>query len=296
MQNPPVLGETRHERTTAGLLSVVSTLTALVVVLGAVALNGMTVELPEQIVQIEFVELGPGDPGTPATDPQLETPDEPPAAELSEAGGTTESLDSLAELSADLSQVTARQFESVLPPNDSQEDRSQDGIGTTTKGSRSSLSETGCGGPMSPEQRWILRFDDSTLETYARQLDHFGIELGAFVAAQPAQRARLTYIRNVSSPRPDARLSDGSPEERLFLSWRNPKNSARDRMLLAKAGVDEPDAVFLLFLSAETERLIQQVEEDYRGMKASEIRRTYFRVVPTGDGFRFAVTSQSYLR
>jgi hypothetical protein len=50
------------------------------------------------------------------------------------------------------------------------------------------------------------------------------------------------------------------------------------------------------FYSPETEQLLAQTEVNYRGRKTTEIRRTYFSVRKDGAGFKFVVTSQSYLR
>jgi len=49
------------------------------------------------------------------------------------------------------------------------------------------------------------------------------------------------------------------------------------------------------FYDPETEQLLARTEVAYRNRKSSEIRSTYFAVRKDGSGYKFVVTSQSYL-
>ena len=54
--------------------------------------------------------------------------------------------------------------------------------------------------------------------------------------------------------------------------------------------------VLLHFFPTETEQLLTQAALAYRNVELRNIRRTYFSVRKDGNGFKFVVTSQSYLR
>lgn len=268
-------------------------LTAVVVVLGGIALHGMTVEPPVPPVEIEYVDLNVDESGPDFASPELETPDEQLSSELSERGGVAEALTAVNELESELSPIAVRQFESFTPPSDESSEDGSANAGSTGARERLPIG-VGCRAMIPPEQRWFIMFDESTLNQYARQLDFFDIELGAYVPARPPKRGRLVYLGSVSSSNPEVRESDGASDGRLYLMWQADRFAERDRALFRRAGIEMPGASFVLFLNAKTEQLILKTEEAWRGRKASEIRRTYFRVVPDGAGFRFKVTSQSY--
>ena len=289
----PVLRETRHDRTTAGLLSIFCGLAAVVILLGAVALQGRAVEPAEPIVLIEYIELSSEEIGPPAEAPELESVDEPLASELAEQGGMTETLTTVTDLQADVSPLAVRQFESFTPSSTESQPDDSDGSGAAS-GELSPGGSALCGLP--PEERWFIKFDESSLDEYARQIDFFGIEIGAFLPARDQRPARLIFLSNVSQPEPVVRELEGKTDPRLYLNWQRGKYSARDRALFRDAGVDVSGAAFLLFLNADTEQQLLQAEKAWRGKEPHVIRRTYFRVVADGDGYRFKVTSQSYLR
>ena len=50
------------------------------------------------------------------------------------------------------------------------------------------------------------------------------------------------------------------------------------------------------FYSSDTENLMARLELDYANRKVDEIRRTYYAIEPDGNGYRFRVTRQLYLK
>ncbi|HVA49827.1 MAG TPA: hypothetical protein VNH11_25895 [Pirellulales bacterium] len=143
-----------------------------------------------------------------------------------------------------------------------------------------------------PHLRWEIDFGSAdTLDTYARKLDGFGIELATFGVRGPGQ---LTYIKNLSRPAPDVRVGAAGAEKRLYMSWRRGTLQEADRKLAAKAGVPA-GRILLQFYPAETEQLLLRAEHDFRGRDASTIRKTRFGVRPADRGYEFFVVDQQYL-
>jgi len=154
----------------------------------------------------------------------------------------------------------------------------------------------GSGGPgrggAKREQGWIVEFaDKGDLDSYAAQLDFFGIELGLL----QKEEARLTYLSNVSRPVPTKReVRTGDAEKRLFLKW---QDGSQDRIkadmeLFQRAGIDGSSGVILHFYPAATEQMLAQLEVAYGNQQPTAIRRTYFRVRKAGSGYEFVVDRQ----
>ena len=72
--------------------------------------------------------------------------------------------------------------------------------------------------------------------------------------------------------------------------------SGADAELFERAGEDARSGSILHFYPPATEQLLARLERDYRNRSVKEIRRTYFTVIPQGNGFAFAVTRQLYFR
>ena len=153
----------------------------------------------------------------------------------------------------------------------------------------------GSGGPgqggLKWEQRWYVEFAErGDLQSYAQQLDFFGIELGITF-----RNGRVVYLRHLSTSavRRDSRADVG--DQRLFMNWQGGKRIEADRELLARAGVsDITSGTILHFYPAETENMLIQLEREFAGQSPDKIRRTNFKVVSSENEFRFVVTSQKY--
>jgi hypothetical protein len=142
------------------------------------------------------------------------------------------------------------------------------------------------------QQRWYVQFaDQGSLDAYAKQLDHFGIELGALL-----EDHTIAYVSDLSNPQPAVRrATSGEGEKRLFFTWQGGKRRQADVELFAKAGMSiGPDSVIFHFYPPETENILAVRERDYRNRPVRQIRRTFFLVVPAADGFDFEVTRQVY--
>ncbi len=68
---------------------------------------------------------------------------------------------------------------------------------------------------MAAELRWFIRFaDGSSLSEYAKQLDFFGIELGAIMPD-----GRLAYISGLAGTPKVRYAASGKDEKRLYMKW-----------------------------------------------------------------------------
>jgi hypothetical protein len=142
------------------------------------------------------------------------------------------------------------------------------------------------------DQRWYVFFpDEGSLSQYARELDFFGIELGALMPDRT-----ITYLSQLSANAPTSRsASNGADEKRLFFTWQGGKRRQADVELFTKAGVPiGPDTIIFHFYPPGTENLLAVREKAYSNRPIRQIRRTFFSVIPSGDGYDFEVTRQVY--
>jgi hypothetical protein len=152
-------------------------------------------------------------------------------------------------------------------------------------------SGTGTGG-YPREQRWLVRFGDlQSVDEYARQLDYFGIELGALVGG------KLNYVSKLSNAQPRLQTAtSGANEKRLYMTWQGGNRKQADVQLLKKAGVEVGSGTIFHFYPKETEDRLALLELNYRNRRASDIRRTYFAVKRGDAGYDFEVIRQTYLK
>jgi len=139
-------------------------------------------------------------------------------------------------------------------------------------------------------RRWEIFFDKgNTIETYARQLDFFGIELGILLPGNQVQ-----YVSGFTQPRPQVRIGPADAEKRFYLTWQRGDLQQADRELLARAGVDPGNRLILKFLPPEVEAKLAALERAYASGRADQISSTRFGIRREGNGFAFYVISQQY--
>lgn len=138
-------------------------------------------------------------------------------------------------------------------------------------------------------RQWELSFDQgNTLDTYARQLDFFGIEM-----AVPEKGEQLIYVINFSGT-PSTRCGKTTDEKRSYLTWTKGGLMAADVELLSRAGVDGSGKLILKFLPPATEQALLKIEANYAGSRAARIRATTFGIKSSGSGYEFFVIKQTY--
>ena len=147
-------------------------------------------------------------------------------------------------------------------------------------------------GGMPREQRWFVKFGErAALDEYARQLEYFGIELGALLPD-----GRLAYLTKLTETVPDVRYEKtGAAESRLYMTWQGGERRTADVQLFAKAKIEvQPETVIFHFYPKKTENVLAQLEVAYRNRPVSQIRRTYFAVEPEARAYKFTVFRQIY--
>ncbi len=149
----------------------------------------------------------------------------------------------------------------------------------------------GTGTGSGARRQWEVNFiKGNTLETYARQLDFFKIELGVLMPGN-----KVAYALNLSKRKPDTRTAPADLEKRYYLTWRSGELQQADRDLLARAGIDSAGRIILKFLPAELERQLVGMERLRAGRHADNVRKTRFEVRSAGAGaFSFSIIDQSY--
>lgn len=140
-------------------------------------------------------------------------------------------------------------------------------------------------------ERWEIRYEASSLGVYARQLDHFGIELGTVGGG----RKNVDYASDLTNAEPSTRSRAGDKETRLYMSWRDGRLKAWDQELLRRANIPVAGRVVLQFYPAKTEATLAKLEAIHAdGRPISDVKKTIFGVRPTSEGFEYFVKEQRY--
>lgn len=139
-------------------------------------------------------------------------------------------------------------------------------------------------------ERWSIQFPPGmTIEAYTRQLDFFKIELGVIGGSQ-----NVTYLSNLSNPKPQSRQAPGNTETRLYLIWNSGPLREADEILASRAGLNAAGKVLAHFVpqTVEAEMLRLEVEQAKAG-KLTNLRSTVFGIQPAGaDAFKLVVLEQ----
>ncbi len=270
------LQTTRTDAYSSFLLSMVVMIGLAVMMLGALFVLKLPGWEPRQMILIEPLPEGTENP--PGTERDLEPPSAEEVEELVEP-----------TLEETLSSIT----DSISAALDV-------GAKASGKGDSRRSGPEGDADIIGRYERWELKFTARDLNSYAKQLDHFNIELGA-IGGKP----EVDYASNVGST-PKKRSASGDQEKRLYFMFRNEGVLLQyDRQLLKKAGVDVNNRTILKFLTPELENTLANLELDYAKKQgrsapdpvqlAMQIAKTIFECqVVNGKGYQWTVTDQRY--
>ena len=144
-------------------------------------------------------------------------------------------------------------------------------------------------------ERWQLNFSASNKNAYAKQLDFYKIELGAFGGGV---KGIDTASNLASSPR-KKHNADAPTEKRLYFSWKTATPLMQyDRQLLQQAGVGLSNRNIVRFIPPDLENLLANVELNYAKAKGypsvTQIAKTIFESKSNGAGYAFEVIDQRY--
>jgi hypothetical protein len=134
-------------------------------------------------------------------------------------------------------------------------------------------------------QRWEVRFQATTLEAYAKELDFFGIELAALGGGRPGIDYAF-FDQGVLK----SRSTDEADDDRLYFIWQGGKFKEQDRALLTRAGINPTGRILCQFYPPALENQLAVLEQQKMGGRPlKDVRRTIFAVRPAGRGYEFFV-------
>jgi len=262
-------------------------LLALLILLGTAVLLLLAIWLTNQIflgqiaVPVEFMELGEGDSQL-GGGMELEGPTD------EEIGEETDFEEpAVQDTLAAIADAVGAQAAMLADPALTDQMKSGKGGGSRGDG-RTAGSGSGSGSGV--HRHWEVRFiEGNTLNTYARQLDFFGIELGVLMPEN-----KVIYVAGVSAPQATVRSGPADQEKRYYLTWRGGDLQQADRELLARAGVESKGRIILKFLPPPLEARLAAMEKARADSMNEKARRTRFGVRAEGAGYAFYIMDQSY--
>jgi hypothetical protein len=263
----------RYDRVSGMLLALVILLGVVVFVLLVIWLTNR-IFLRQAAVAVELVELGSGD---------------------GPLGGGMELAEPITEEKVQpeptVEQRLAAVADAVASKTVQLDDPALGGRVGPGKGGGPGGSGSGTSSGSGVSRHWEVRFlEGNTLDSYARQLDFFGIELGVLLPGN-----QVAYAFNLAKRKPDTRSAAADQEKRYYLTWRSGELQEADRELLARAGIPSSGRIILKFLPPKLEAQLAGMEKAHAGRHANTLRGTRFEVLPDGaGGFRFAVVDQSF--
>ena len=146
---------------------------------------------------------------------------------------------------------------------------------------------------MPRHQRWEIDLEGKSLAAYSKQLDFFGIEIGAF----DLKTQIVAYASKFTGDKPTSRTARASLDKRFNMGWQSGPLQEADRDLLRRAGIKIEGKVIRQFYSAATETMLAQLEHKYApDREVNEIRKTKFVVRPAEGGYEFVVVEQRYFQ
>lgn len=287
----PILHETLFDRVSSWTIALFIGVAGLCVCVVTVWITNR-LPAPPQTVPVELIEAPGGfEDGSPdetlrVDSPEPETQDASPADTPSDQTEIAEALETVVELSESATQQVQQQFDTAAQTT---------GKPGSARGTGKKALGIGPGsGGMPREQRWFVRFGDRAgVEEYAKQLEFFGIELGALLPD-----GRLAYLSKLTEPSPAVRYTaSGAGEQRLYMTWQGGDRRSADVELFKRANISvNLDTAIFHFYPKSTESQLVRLEHDYRNRPLSQIRRTYFGVESTGKGYQFTVLRQVYFQ
>lgn len=143
-------------------------------------------------------------------------------------------------------------------------------------------------------RRWVIQYESESINSYARQLSFFQIDLGVFYKNNP----RIYRLRDPGGT-PQVITSSREEEQKTLRFMHKERRMVRwDEELCRRAGISlEPDGVTCQFYSDATRQLLRNIEGQAlqtEGKELKNVRNTFFKVEPEGAGFVFRITNIVY--
>lgn len=152
----------------------------------------------------------------------------------------------------------------------------------------------GTGGDGIPEyKRWVINYEADDILTYAQQLNFFKIDIGVIHQT----RNDIWRLGQPGAQNTVTKTNRQLEDQTLRFQHKRPRMRRWDEELCRRAGIDLSNTIQSQFYGESTRNIIRQAEAAAlakAGRKLNEVRNTVFKVVPSGDGFEFAVIDIVY--
>jgi hypothetical protein len=278
----------RYDRAWCWLLALLLLFGAVVSMLFMVWLSNhmYTVDIAREVDLTEVGDGEGGGDGRPAGGTQLESPDNSTDPVPITDDSTPDVQDTLTAVSETVvEQVAMLDDPSLKPPKASGDYGTGGGSGGGSGPGRGM--GHGKGRPGRP-QRWQIRFNKgNTLETYARQLDFFKIELGVIAPGD-----KVIYLSKFSAGIPTKKEGPRAAEKRYYFVWQGGDLKDADLEFFRRVKVSTESGRIFMFIPRELESKLVEMEKSYQNKTIAQIKYTHFSIFAEGSGFTFRVTNQ----
>jgi hypothetical protein len=138
-----------------------------------------------------------------------------------------------------------------------------------------------------PYRRWQIKFETTSIEEYAKQLDSFGIELGVAGGGYSNMDYAKGFSRSITR-----RSGKGSAEKRFYMVWQDGVLQRFDRQLLRQANIPVDKRIIMHFYTPQMLDELTRLEREAAKVPIEELNRTVFGVRSNSGSFEFYVISQ----
>ncbi|MGC4004376.1 MAG: hypothetical protein QM811_15180 [Pirellulales bacterium] len=145
-------------------------------------------------------------------------------------------------------------------------------------------------------ERWEIEYRAGhTLESYVRELDSLGIELGLLGMSANGAPGDPIYVSDLTNAIPKTRSGKIADERRYYMLWRIGSLKSADGKLLTTAKLDPKGKYVAHFYPASVEQDMVAREVAFAdGRPIADIRKTIFSIRPQGANFSMTVIRQEY--
>ncbi len=151
-------------------------------------------------------------------------------------------------------------------------------------------------GVIPEHKRWKVIYEANDINTYARQLSYFKIDLGAVSETNN----QIIRIGDPGGARRVIRTDRKTENDKgsVYFGHQQPRMQRWDeRMIRDTVGRDAESSLIVQFFNEETLSQLRAVEAEYlkqQGRTLLEVKNTFFKIKEVGGGYRFEVSNQTY--
>lgn len=143
-------------------------------------------------------------------------------------------------------------------------------------------------------KRWVIQYESDSINSYARQLSFFQIDIGVFYKTSP----RIFRLNDPAGSQQVISSSRDEEQKTLRFMHKERRMTRWDEELVKRSGISlEPDGISCQFYPDSTRQLLRNLEGaalQTEGRELKNVRNTYFKIEPDGGGFAFKVVQIVY--